>query len=200
VLWPIIAAALALAAQAHSSAKPARVPIDLGPDAPRAEPPPQQVDLLKDWEETRAGMAARLKECEERRDAVAATGEIVVCGRRADSGSPYVGESVVARRKAYAEQTMNVGTLTPPDVAGPGIFRGEPSAGGMCFIPPCAAGPALMIDLEAIAPPPAGSDAERVAQGLAPREGDLAPLSHEARQKISQELGLPEAAPGEPEG
>ena len=185
-----LAASIAFAPAA--SAEQERIPIDLGPDAPTSAAPPQQIDLLQDWEETRARMAAKVKECEERRDAVAATGEIVVCGRRADNGAAYLGASDAARLRDYAERTMNAGTLTPPDVAGPGIFRGEPSFGGMCFIPPCPAGPRLIIDVEAIPPPPAGTDAERVARGLAPLEGDDAPLSLEERRRKEADLGLPE--------
>lgn len=177
---------------------PERVPIDLGPDTPTSSGPPQQIDLLQDWEQTQARMAARVKECEDRRDAVAATGEIVVCGERADNGAAYLGASDRARLKAYAEQTQNAGTLTPPDVAGPGIFRGEPTVGGMCFVPPCPSGPRLIIDVEAIPPPPTGTDAERIAQGLAPKEGDNAPLSPEERRRKEAELGLPEA-PAAPE-
>jgi hypothetical protein len=193
----LLAAPFAAPLAAPASAQQ-RIPIDLGPDAPIAASPPQQIDLLQDWEQTRARMAAKVKECEERRDAVAATGEIVVCGRRADNGSAYLGASDAAWLKDYAERTMNAGTLTPPDVAGPGIFRGEPSFGGMCFIPPCPAGPRLMIDVEAIPPPPAGSDAERVAQGLAPVEDDMAPLSQAERRRKEADLGLPPAPRDQP--
>lgn len=177
---------------------PEPVPIDLGPAAPTSGPP-QRIDLLEDWERERARTEALLKECEERRDAVAATGEIVVCGRRSDNGAAYLGASSAALLQSYAERTMNAGTLPPPDVAGPGIFRGEPSFSGGCFLPPCPAGPRLIIDVEAIPPPPAGSDAERVAQGLAPLEPGDAPLSTEERRRKEVELGLPEASPAEPQ-
>lgn len=187
----VVAAALMLAAAPLAAQE--RVPIDLGPDAPTSTEPPQRIDLLDDWEQTRARMAARQQECEERRDAVAATGEIVVCGQRATNSASYLGARDRARLKTYAEQTRNAGTLTPPDVAGPGIFRGEPTVGGMCLLPPCPGGPTLIIDVEAIPPPPAGSDAERVAHGLAPVEGDDAPLSPEERRRKEAELGLPEA-------
>jgi hypothetical protein len=79
-------------------------------------------------------------------------------------------------------------------VAGEGIFRGQPTVSGLCFIPPCPKDAALMIDVEAIQTPPAGSDADRVAKGLAPLNGDDAPLSDEARRRVEAELGLPEAA------
>jgi hypothetical protein len=50
-----------------------------------------------------------------------------------------------------------------------------------------------MVDVAALETPPAGSDAERVAQGLAPKEGDNAPVDAEAKRRIAAELGLPEA-------
>jgi hypothetical protein len=190
VLAPVPAPA---AAPAAAFAAQERIPIDLGPDAPTTAVPPQQIDLLEDWERERARMAAKVKECEERRDAVVTTGEIVVCGRRSDNGAAYLGVSSADLLKSYAERTMNAGTLTPPDVAGPGIFRGEPTFAGGCFLPPCPAGPRLIIDVEAIPPPPAGSDAERVAQGLAPLETDDAPLSAEERRRKEADLGLPAA-------
>jgi len=57
------------------------------------------------------------------------------------------------------------GRLTPPDVAGNGIFKGKPTMGGMCLIPPCAAPKAYMIDLASIPEAPAGSDADKIAKG-----------------------------------
>jgi hypothetical protein len=63
----------------------------------------------------------------------------------------------------------------------------------LCFIGPCPDEPALIIDVEAIPPPPAGSDAERVAKGLVPLESDDTPLSDEDRSRLEAELGLPEA-------
>ena len=59
----------------------------------------------------------------------------------------------------------NDGRLTPPDVAGNGIFKGKPTMGGMCLIPPCAAPKAYMVDLASIPEAPAGSDADRIAKG-----------------------------------
>jgi hypothetical protein len=65
----------------------------------------------------------------------------------------------------------------------------------MCLLPPCPAGPRLIIDVTAIPPPPAGSDAERVANGLTPLQDDMAPLSPEERRRKEADLGLP-PAPG----
>jgi hypothetical protein len=113
----------------------------------------------------------------------------------ADTAQLYSG-SREAWLKDYAERTQNAGTLPPPDVAGPGIFRGPATISGLCFIPPCPDEAPLIIDVEAIPPPPEGSDAERVAQGLAPHESDDAPLSEEDRRRVEAELGLPKTPEG----
>jgi hypothetical protein len=169
-----------------------RIPIDLGPDAPVAEPP-QQIDLLAPPQTSEAANEAVLKECADKQEAGVVAGEIVVCGELpADTSQLYSG-SREAWLKDYADRTQNAGTIPPPDVAGPGIFRGPPTVSGLCFIPPCPKDPAVIVDVEAIPAPPAGSDAERVARGLTPVEGDDAPLDEEARRRIATELGLPEA-------
>ncbi|WP_086738523.1 hypothetical protein [Erythrobacter colymbi] len=170
-----------------------RIPIDLGPDAQTSVTPPQQIDILVPPQTSEAADAVELKECEEQTERGVVSGEIVVCRELpADTSQMYSG-SREAWLKAYAERTKNKGTLPTPDVAGPGIFRGEPTISGLCFIGPCPKDPALIVDVEAIPPPPAGSDAERVAKGFAPVESDDAPLDADARERIAAELGLPEA-------
>lgn len=168
-----------------------RVPIDLGPEAPVSEPP-QRIDILAPPPESEAANAALVKECEDQREAGVVAGEIVVCrALEIDTAQLYSG-SRAAWLKNYAERTQDAGTIPPPDVAGPGIFRGPATIGGLCIFAPCPLDPALIIDVEAMPPPPAGSDAERVAQGLMPLEGDDAPLSDTARRRVEAELGLPE--------
>jgi hypothetical protein len=178
-------------APAAAEAPPPRIPIDLGPDAPESGPP-EQIDILAPPPSSEAANAAIVKECEDQREAGVVAGEIVVCrALEIDTSQLYSG-SREAWLKAYAERTQGAGTIAPPDVAGPGIFRGPPTISGLCFIGPCPKDAALMVDVEAIPPPPEGSDAERVAQGLAPLEGDDAPLSEEDRRRVEAELGLPE--------
>jgi hypothetical protein len=166
------------------------VPIDLGPDAPR-NAPPQEIDILAPPPAPEAAEAADLKECDDLTERGVVSGEIVVCRELPAGNAQLYSGSRAERRRAYAERTQNAGTIPPPDVAGPGIFRGPPTFSGMCFIPPCPKDPALMIDVEAIATPPAGSGAEQVAQGLKPLEADDAPLDPEARRRVEAELGLP---------
>lgn len=175
-----------------------RVPIDLGPDAPTSAEPPQQIDILAAPQASEAANAAELKECADATERGVVAGEIVVCRELpADTSQIYSG-SREAWLKDYAERTMNAGTIPPPDVAGEGIFRGPATVSGLCFIPPCPKDAALIVDVEAIPPPPEGSDAARVAQGLAPVEGDEAPLDEDTRRRVEAELGLPEAAEAEP--
>lgn len=177
-----------------------RIPIDLGPDAPTSAEPPQQIDILAPPQVSEAADAVELKECADETERGVVSGEIVVCRQLpADTSQLYSG-SREAWLKAYAERTMNAGTLPPPDVAGPGIFRGPPTVSGLCFIPPCPKDAPLIIDVTAIPPPPEGSDAQRVAQGLAPVEGDDAPLSDEDRRRVEAELGLPQAPQAGPGG
>jgi hypothetical protein len=171
---------------------PERIPIDLGP----GEPPngePHVIDILAPLPTSEAATQAVYKDCEAQRERGVVAGEIVVCRELdADTSQLYSG-SREAWLKDYAERTQNVGTIAPPDVAGPGIFRGPATVSGLCFIPPCPDEPALIIDVEAIPPPPAGSDAERVAKGLHALEDDAAPLSDEDRRRVEAELGLPKA-------
>ena len=180
--------------RADPSAAPApvRVPIDLGPDTPTATPP-ATIDLLAP-PQPEAANAALIKDCEDQRERGIVDGEIVVCGAlQVDTSQLYSG-SRAAWLKDYAERTQNVGTIAPPDVAGAGIFRGPPTISGLCLIGPCPKDAALIIDVVAIPPAPAGSDAARVAQGLPPVEADTAPLSDEDRRRMEAELGLPAAA------
>lgn len=178
-------------------AKPAeperpRIPIDLGPDAPTAEPP-QQIDILAPPQTSEAADAVELKQCADDTERGVVSGEIVVCRELpADTSQLYSG-SREAWLKDYAERTQNAGTIPPPDVAGAGIFRGPPTVSGLCFIPPCPKDAALIVDVEAIPLPPEGSDAERVAQGLKPVESDDAPLDEDSRRQLEAELGLPQA-------
>jgi hypothetical protein len=212
VIAPLLTAAALLAAAVQAAPQasrllprsdpsatpaPVRVPIDLGPDAPTASPP-EQIDILAPLPTSEAANEAVYKECEDQRERGVVAGEIVVCRELDVDTSQLYSGSREAWLKDYAERTQNVGTIAPPDVAGPGIFRGPPTISGLCFIPPCPKDPALIVDVEAIPPPPAGSDAERVAQGLAPLESDDTPLSDEDRSRLEADLGLPEVAESPP--
>ena len=182
----------ASAAFAPAAAAQERIPIDLGPDAPTSAQPPPQIDILAPPPATEAANAAVVKECEDQREAGVVGGEIVVCrALEIDTSQLYSG-SREDWLKNYAGRTQGAGTIAPPDVDRTGLVSPMVTIGGLCFIPPCPKDPALIVDVEAIPPPPAGSDAERVAQGLVPQEIDEAPLSAEERRRKEADLGLPE--------
>ena len=168
-----------------------RVPIDLGRGA-QASDPPQSIDILAPPPAPEKTPPAVVKECEDQREAGIVAGEIVVCAELEYDTTQLYSGSREAWEKAYAWRTQNAGTLPPPDVAGPGIFRGPATVSGVCVLGPCPKDTALIIDLAAIPPPPPGSDADRAAKGLGPREDDNAPLSQEDRRRLEAELGLPQ--------
>lgn len=183
-------------------AEPERIPIDLGPDAPTGEPP-ETIDILYTQPATEAANEAVLKECEDQREVGIVAGEIVVCRELEVPTDQLFSGSREAWLKAYADRTQGAGTIAPPDTDGTGLPNGMPALVTIrgCFIPPCPKDPALIIDVEAIEAPPEGSDADRVAKGLAPLEADNAPLSDEARRRVEAEmgLGLPPTEPPAPE-
>jgi hypothetical protein len=82
-------------------------------------------------------------------------GEIVVCAPNKDQYRvPSTGES-----DPLSDQALNDGRLTPPDVAGKGIFKGKATFGFGSVEQP------YIIDLSTIPVAPAGSDADKIAKG-----------------------------------
>ena len=112
-----------------------------------------------------------LEDCSAEQEAAAITGEIVVCRRRADD-SRFRIRSEEDAEDDYADRTKYANDPQAPDVTGPGIFRGPATASGCIPGVTCPPPMPIMIDLKAIPEAPAGSDADRVARGLAPRGGD----------------------------
>ena len=113
--------------------------------------------------------AAELQDCSAEQQAAELSGEIIVCRRRRTDEEAYLGRSREDWADDYAERSKGSG---PVDVAGPGIFTGPPTASGFCFIPPCPTAAMPEIDFAALPEAPPGSDADRIARGLAPRGND----------------------------
>ena len=87
-----------------------------------------------------------------------------------------------------------------PNVAGPGIFTGPATVSGLCVIPPCPPPPVYMIDVTALPEAPPGSDADRIARGLAPRgsrydDGEAQVVAGEKRAAPVPPEGEPDRPP-----
>jgi len=111
--------------------------------------------------------------CAIEQDAARLRGEIIVC-QQLDGGSAVSGFDKAKWERGYAQRTQGVKT---PNVAGAGGTIMLPGEGSLIAItvtskfgdpPP----PALFIDVEALPHAAPGSDADRIAHGLAPKRSD----------------------------
>lgn len=121
--------------------------------------------------------------CTAEQEAASIAGEIVVC-RRKPSDEHRLRSSEDARRR-YAAATKDAGDPRAPDFAGPPCDTRQAGCIGFGWVPPRA----IVIDFAALPEAPPGSDAERIAQGLAPTGEDGTSVS--AAELRARELGLP---------
>ena len=133
--------------------------------------------------------------CARQREAAIVSGEIVVCGSQ-----DVPDQRITTRRDAqdrYAAATAFRDAPGTPDVAGAGIFRGPATVSGLCVkgIFNCPKPPALMVDVTKLPQAPPGSDADRIARGLAPLGEDAAPRARQMSAAERAELGLGLASP-----
>ena len=198
ITFLFLAAPVALAAQ---QAEPIASPTQASP--------PERVDLLAQSREIASENAeGELENCSETDEATLISGEIVVCRRSRDDTATY-GFDKKAWEERYAAETRGA---DPVDVAGPGIFRGAPTVGGLCIpgLQKCPPPPAIVVDFAALPEAPPGSDADRIARGLPPLGRDGPRLPPPPAQN-AETLDLPpppdfarededEAAPVSPEG
>ena len=188
--------ALLAAAFAPSAIAQERVPIDIEPivsSLPAIESEP--IDLRAGEPTRGARTAEEIQECEDRLEASEISGEIVVCAKRRDNGADRFAGSHQAWLNDYAERTQNYNAPAAPNVDGSGLPFGLLPIVEVrgCFIPPCPKDPALLIGVEAVPPPPGGSDADRIARGLPPL-GQDEDLTEEEIRKRREKLGLPPPA------
>ena len=189
----VLAAVAAVPGRAQDAAPDPSPPAANRPLEPQQGSPPQRIDLLANRPDVvESAQEPDYGECGEDQDAAIITGEIVVC-RRLRNDAAAAGWDQEAFERRYAEATMYRGDPAPTDVAGKGIFRGPATVGGLCLIPPCPPPPAYIIDFDELPDAPPGSDADRIARGLAPRGRDGA--TPQPARPTQEELGLPE--PGE---
>lgn len=184
-----------LAAQDDSTATPPpaeEAPADPAPAAaaPAAQPAgvPPRINLLVTVPRDEAS-AADLRECREDEEAAAINGEIVVCRVR-DRGDAALTGDRAATQKRYAQETMNKGKPATPDLFGipdngKGIGFGKP--------PPVA----ITVDFAALPKAPAGSDADRIAQGLPPL-GQNEELTEEQERARREAEGIRTTVPPRP--
>ena len=143
----------------------------------KASTPPVQIDILV----TQPAFDEPLEDCEEEQDAGIISGEIVVCRRKPSEKYRLYDKDTALRR--HAEETAFKGDPKAPDFIRDCHEQGWPvGCVRMGRVPP----PAYLIDFAELPETPPGSDADRVAQGLAPRGASAAPP--EPRQA---DLGLP---------
>lgn len=152
--------------------------------------PPQRIDIRV---EPRPEEGEVYENCRDDQDAAVLTGEIVVCRRRS-------GDENRLYDKETAETRHAVRTMHHNDPQAPGLF-GIPDHGPVvargCFIPPCPKPPVYLIDFDKLPDTPAGSDADRMARGLAPRgssgasDGPVVVSAQAGQQDNADELGLP---------
>ena len=185
--WAIaVLTAAPLAAQDDTAATQTETP------APSAEPTPAPAPRINLMVTVPRGEVnqAQAKECVDRADAGAISGEIVVCREVGDDGSNALSSSRKEAQKRYAQETAFKGAPPPPDVFGipdngKGIGFGKP--------PPVA----ITVDFAALPKAPAGSDADRLARGL-PALGQDGELTEEEERARREAEGIKTTVPARP--
>lgn len=180
----------------HAGAVAALLVLGIGQTALAQESgPPQRIDLLVTQAVQEEDEESVAVPCVEDDLATVISGEIVVCGRSGKNTDGVWDQGAWERR--YAAETMNKDNPPPVDPCGPncGIFTGAPTIGGLCIpgLQKCPPPPAIMIDIAALPEAPAGSDADRIARGLAPLGSGGDAGRAQVSPIISEELGLPPA-------
>ena len=166
------------------------VPIDIGPVEPIPDPEspgdgeetvaePDEgrlvIDILAEVErEMSAGEELAYEACLAEQDAARLRGEIIVCRRRAEDGADYSGFDKEEWERDYARRTQGDKNPNLDSLKDGPLYRRDGSVFMVSVTrkigdpPP----PALFIDVEALPQAPAGSDADRIARGLAPLGAD----------------------------
>ena len=130
------------------------------------------------------------EDCKKLQDAAILSREIVVCGQGQDQ-RVFRTQSAEEAKDRYARETMYKDKPPTPDPCGPncGIFKGDPTIGGLCIpgLQKCPPPPAIFIDVSALPEAPPGSDADRIARGLPPIGNDLGTEEEKRRRQQASE-------------
>ena len=133
---------------------------------------------------------AQAQQCRNDADAGTISGEIVVCAESGKDGANALTGSRKETQKRYAQETAFKGAPPPPEMFGiPDNGKGI----GFGKAPPAA----LYIDVAALPKAPAGSDADRIARGLAPT-GKEEELSEEQERARREAAGIKTSVPPRP--
>ena len=150
---------------------------------PQRGEPPERIDILVEP----ADYEGPLEDCSDEQEAATISGEIIVCRRKPSEKYRLYNENTALRR--YAEETAFKGDPEAPDFILDCHDQGWPvGCVRMGRVPP----PAYLIDFDELPATPPGSDADRVARGLAPLGATAPPPT-----PSQADLGLP-PLPAEP--
>ena len=133
---------------------------------------------------------AQAQQCRNEADAGTISGEIVVCAQSGKVGANALTGSRKETQKRYAQETAFKGAPRTPEAFG------IPSLGNSIGLGKAPAA-ALIIDVEALPKAPAGSDADRIARGLAPTGKEEA-LSEEQERARREAAGIKTSVPPRP--
>ncbi|WP_454597942.1 hypothetical protein [Qipengyuania sp. SM2507] len=172
----------------HAGALAALLVLGIGqPAVAQESSPPQRIDLLVTQAVEEEDEESSAVPCVQDDYATFVSGEIVVCARRGENTDGVWDKGEWERR--HAAETMNQGNPQAPEAFGiPN--HGTVVARG-CFIGPCPPPLAIMIAIEALPEAPPGSDADRIARGLAPLGSGGDAGRRPASPVREGELGLP---------
>jgi len=185
--WPALTLGLSSAVAAQETASPPPAPAATPAPAPAA-PPTQRIDLSVTVPKGEPNQA-ELRACNADEEAAAINGEIVVCRVVGTDTSALTGTRAESQKR-YAQETANKGKPAAPDLFGiPDNGKGI----GFGKAPP----PAITVDFDALPKAPAGSDADRIARGLAPL-GQEEELSEEQERARREAAGIRTTVPPRP--
>ncbi|MBX7494494.1 hypothetical protein K3172_01335 [Qipengyuania sp. 6B39] len=110
------------------------------------------------------GLSPDERDCRRKQEAALISGEIVVCGDRADHDRHRLAPPGDARKR-FAEETMDRGLARAPDFEPPPCV---PSLLSWCSGQGRIGEDTVVVDFDALPEAPEGSDADRIAKGEVP--------------------------------
>lgn len=171
-----LALAAPLAAQQSGTPPPGETPTGTATPAPAPSGP---INLVVSRPRGEVNQA-QVQQCRRDNEAGTISGEIVVCAETTKDDERALTGTRAETQKRYAQETMNKGKPAAPDLFGiPDNGKGI----GFGKAPP----PAITVDFAALPVAPAGSDADRIARGLAPvgKEEELTEEQERARREAA---------------